>query len=154
MLPTLLITRIYPIGMKEFDSFHLCLSSVYNHSSTRWDFMALKETEAIVIRTYPLREADLLVTLFTRAEGKVRGVARSAKKSKRRFGGALEPMTYVRAFYEVRERQELSGWMRAKCWSLRWPQKSVTRARWRWRTWLNCLTSCCPIAKPMTPFFA
>ncbi len=70
--------------------------------------MALKESEAIVVRTYPLREADLLVTLFTRAEGKVRGVARSAKKSKRRFGGALEPMTYVRAFYDVRERQELA----------------------------------------------
>ncbi len=70
--------------------------------------MALRETEAIVLRTYPLREADLLVTLFTRAEGKVRGVARSAKKSKRRFGGALEPLTYVRAFYDVRERQELA----------------------------------------------
>src|SRR5690349_6771008 len=70
--------------------------------------MALKESEAIVLRTYPLRESDLLVTLFTRAEGKVRGVARSAKKSKRRFGGALEPLTYVRAFYEDRERQELT----------------------------------------------
>jgi DNA repair protein RecO (recombination protein O) len=69
--------------------------------------MALRESEAIVLRTYPLREADLLVTLFTRVEGKVRGVARSAKKSKRRFGGALEPLTYVRAFYDVRERQEL-----------------------------------------------
>lgn len=69
--------------------------------------MALRETEAIVLRTYPMREADLLVTLFTRIEGKVRGVARSAKKSKRRFGGALEPLTYVRAFYDVRERQEL-----------------------------------------------
>ncbi|HET7440062.1 MAG TPA: DNA repair protein RecO [Terriglobales bacterium] len=70
--------------------------------------MALKESEAIVLRTYPLREADLLVTLFTRAEGKVRGVARSAKKSKRRFGGALEPLTYVRVFYEDREGQELA----------------------------------------------
>jgi DNA repair protein RecO (recombination protein O) len=70
--------------------------------------MALKESEAIVLRTYPLREADLLVTLFTRAEGKVKGVARSAMKSKRRFGGALEPLTYVRAFYEDRERQELA----------------------------------------------
>lgn len=69
--------------------------------------MALRESEAIVLRTYPLREADLLVTLFTRAEGKIRGVARSAKKSKRRFGGALEPLTYVRAFYDVRERQDL-----------------------------------------------
>jgi DNA repair protein RecO (recombination protein O) len=69
--------------------------------------MALRESEAIVLRTYPMREADLLVTLFTRLEGKVRGVARSAKKSKRRFGGALEPLTYVRAYYDVRERQEL-----------------------------------------------
>ena len=70
--------------------------------------MALKESEAIILRTYPLREADLLVTFFTRLEGKVRGVARSAMKSKRRFGGALEPLTYVRAYYEDRERQELT----------------------------------------------
>ncbi|HXY04086.1 MAG TPA: DNA repair protein RecO [Terriglobales bacterium] len=69
---------------------------------------ALKESEAIVLRTYPLREADLLVTLFTRAEGKVSGVARAAKKSKRRFGGALEPLTYVRLYYEDRERRELA----------------------------------------------
>src|ERR1700751_956732 len=69
--------------------------------------MALRESEAIVLRTYPMREADLLVTLLTRAEGKVRGVARSAKKSKRRFGGALAWVTYVRAYYDVRERQEL-----------------------------------------------
>ena len=70
--------------------------------------MALKESEAIVLRAYPLRESDLLVTLFTRAEGKVKGVARAAMKSKRRFGGALEPLTYVRAFYDDRERQELA----------------------------------------------
>jgi DNA repair protein RecO (recombination protein O) len=70
--------------------------------------MALKESEAIILRTYPLREADLLVTFFTRQEGKVRGVARAAKKSKRRFGGALEPLTYVRAYYDDRERQELA----------------------------------------------
>lgn len=70
--------------------------------------MALKESEAVVLRAYPLREADLLVTLFTRAEGKVRGVARSAKKSKRRFGGALEPLTCVRAYWEDREGQELA----------------------------------------------
>ncbi|HTW31387.1 MAG TPA: DNA repair protein RecO, partial [Candidatus Sulfotelmatobacter sp.] len=70
--------------------------------------MALRESEAIVLRSYPLREADLLVTFFTRVEGKVRGVARSAKKSKRRFGGALEPLTYVRAFYDVRERNDLA----------------------------------------------
>ena len=68
----------------------------------------LKESEAIVLRTYPFRESDLLVTLFTRLEGKVRGVARAAKKSRRRFGGALEPLTYVKLTYEDRERQELA----------------------------------------------
>lgn len=69
--------------------------------------MPLKQSEAIVLRTYPLREADLLVTLFTRVEGKVKGVARAAKKSRRRFGGALEPLTLVRAHYDDREGKEL-----------------------------------------------
>jgi DNA repair protein RecO (recombination protein O) len=70
--------------------------------------MPLKQCEAIVLRSYPLREADLLVTLFTRSEGKVRGVARSAMKSRRRFGGALEPLTHVCVYYEDRERQDLA----------------------------------------------
>jgi DNA repair protein RecO (recombination protein O) len=69
--------------------------------------MPVAESEAIILRTYPLREADLLVTFFTRTEGKLHGVARAAKKSKRRFGGALEPLTYVRAHYQQRERREL-----------------------------------------------
>ena len=77
-------------------------------SVSKCDLMSLKQSEAIVLRNYPLREADLLVTLFTRAEGKIKGVARSAKKSKRRFGGALEPLTWVRAYYEDREGQELA----------------------------------------------
>ena len=65
--------------------------------------MPLKESEAIVLRSYPLREADLLVTFFTREEGKLRGVARSAKKSRKRFGGALEPLTRVRLYYDDRD---------------------------------------------------
>ena len=70
--------------------------------------MTVKQSEAIVLRSYPLREADLLVAFFTRLEGKVRGIARAAKKSRRRFGGALEPLTYVRLYYEDRERNELA----------------------------------------------
>jgi DNA repair protein RecO (recombination protein O) len=68
--------------------------------------MPLKQSEAIVLRSYPMREADLLVTFFTRAEGKIRGIARSAKKSKKRFGGALEPLTFVRVYWEERERKD------------------------------------------------
>ncbi len=63
--------------------------------------------EAIVLRTWPFHEADLLVSLFTREQGKVKGVARHAMKSRRRFGGALEPMTHVRASYAEKPRQEL-----------------------------------------------
>jgi DNA repair protein RecO (recombination protein O) len=63
--------------------------------------------EAIVLRSWPFLEADLLVSLFTRAQGRIKGVARHAMRSRRRFGGALEPMTYVRASYAERPRQEL-----------------------------------------------
>src|SRR5882757_7515212 len=63
--------------------------------------------EAIVLRTWPFHEADLLVSLFTRDQGRVRGVARHARGSRRRFGGALEPMTHVRASYAEKPRQEL-----------------------------------------------
>jgi DNA repair protein RecO (recombination protein O) len=63
--------------------------------------------EAIVLRTWPFQEADLLVSLFTREQGKVKGVARHAMRSRRRFGGALEPMTHVRATYAEKPRQEL-----------------------------------------------
>ncbi len=63
--------------------------------------------EAIVLRTWPFEEADLLVSLFTREQGRVKGVARHAMRSRRRFGGALEPMTYVRATYTEKPKQEL-----------------------------------------------
>ena len=63
--------------------------------------------EAIVLRTWPFHEADLLISFFTRDQGKVKGVARHAMKSRRRFGGALEPATHVRAHYTERPRQEL-----------------------------------------------
>ena len=63
--------------------------------------------EAIVLRTWPFHEADLLVSLFTRGRGKVKGVARHAMRSRRRFGGALEPATQVMAHYTERPREDL-----------------------------------------------
>ena len=69
--------------------------------------VTLRVGEAIVLRTWPFHEADLLVSLFTREHGKVKGVARHAMRSRRRFGGALEPMTHVRATWAERPKQEL-----------------------------------------------
>jgi DNA repair protein RecO (recombination protein O) len=70
--------------------------------------MAVLTSEAVVLRTWPVHEADLIVSFFTRDYGKMRGVAKSALKSRRRFGGALEPMTQARAWFAERPRQELA----------------------------------------------
>ena len=61
--------------------------------------------EALVLRTWPFLEADLLVSLFTREHGRLKGVARHALRSRRRFGGALEPMSHVRAHWTERPRR-------------------------------------------------
>jgi DNA repair protein RecO (recombination protein O) len=65
------------------------------------------QAEALILRTWPVHEADQIVSLFTRDQGKLKGIAKSAAKSRRRFGGALEPMTYVLASYVEKPRQEL-----------------------------------------------
>lgn len=63
--------------------------------------------EALILRTWPVHEADQIVSFFTRDLGKLKGIAKSAAKSRRRFGGALEPMTYVLASYAEKPKQEL-----------------------------------------------
>jgi len=67
----------------------------------------IHQAEAVVLRTWPIHEADLIVSLFTRDQGKIKGIAKSASKSRKRFGGALEPMTHVLANYAEKPRQEL-----------------------------------------------
>ena len=69
--------------------------------------MPLHTTDALILRTYPLGESDRLVVFLTRDSGKKRGVAKNARQSRRRFGGALEPMTCGRVTYRERERREL-----------------------------------------------
>lgn len=69
--------------------------------------MAAECSEAVVLRTWPVHEADLVVSFFTREHGLLKGIAKSALKSRKRFGGALEPMTLTRAWYAEKPRQEL-----------------------------------------------
>jgi DNA repair protein RecO (recombination protein O) len=70
--------------------------------------MAVLTSDAVILRTWPVHEADLIVSFFTRDYGKVRGVAKAALKSRKRFGGALEPMTLARAWFVERPRVELA----------------------------------------------
>lgn len=60
------------------------------------------KTEAIILRRLAYGEADLIVTFFSRDRGKMGGIARSAKKSQRRFGGAFEPGTLAEISYSER----------------------------------------------------
>jgi len=55
------------------------------------------EDEALVLGTLDYGDADRLVTLLTRARGKLTAFAAGARKSRRRFAGALEPGTVLRA---------------------------------------------------------
>jgi DNA repair protein RecO len=69
--------------------------------------MPLYTTDALILRTYKLGESDRIVVFLTRDRGKKRGVAKNARQSRRRFGGALEPMTTGRVGYVERERRDL-----------------------------------------------
>lgn len=69
--------------------------------------MALFETEALILRSYNLAEADKIVVCLSRSAGLIRGVAKGCRKLKNRFGAALEPFTLVNLTYYEKENQEL-----------------------------------------------
>lgn len=69
--------------------------------------MGLHTTDAFVLRTYSLAEADKICVFLTKELGKVRGVAHGARKMKSRFGSALEPFTEVALTYFQKEGREL-----------------------------------------------
>lgn len=71
--------------------------------------MPLHETEAFVLRTHTLKEADKICLFFTREAGKVRGVAHGARRLRSRYGASLEPFTEVSLVYFQQENRELSS---------------------------------------------
>lgn len=69
--------------------------------------MAARVSETYVLRTYPFRESDLIVSFFTRDQGKLRGVARRARKPKSNYGSGLERLSLVNLSYSQKETREL-----------------------------------------------
>lgn len=65
------------------------------------------KTPAVVLYSLDFAEWDKLVTFFTRDFGKVKGVAKGAKRSRKRFGSGLEPITYSRLSFFEKERSSL-----------------------------------------------
>jgi len=69
--------------------------------------MPARVSDSFILRTYPFREADLIVSFFTRDQGKMRGVARRARKPKGPFGAGLERLSRVNMAYYERENRDL-----------------------------------------------
>jgi len=69
--------------------------------------MSVVTTEAFVLRSYKLGEQDKIVVLFTRDRGKIRLVAKGARKLKNRFGAALEVLTHIRIIFHEKPNREL-----------------------------------------------
>ena len=69
--------------------------------------MPVYKSDALILRTYKLGEADRIVVFLTRDRGKKRGVAKGARRPRSRYVGALEPMTRGEVAYFEREQRDL-----------------------------------------------
>ena len=67
--------------------------------------MTIVETEAIILSTRDYGESDRLISFYTRTGGRLRGIAKGARRSRKRFVHAFEPNSLVQLTY--RERKSL-----------------------------------------------
>src|SRR5260370_4236301 len=68
---------------------------------------AAEATPAIVLRTRDYMESDRIVTLLTEKMGKLGGIAKGAKASRRRFEHRLEPFSHVMLYFRRRPHGQL-----------------------------------------------
>src|SRR6202158_3500781 len=80
---------------------------LFGATSARRQLMPARETEAIILKTFPLGEADRLVSFFGRSSGRVRGVAAGARRVKNRYGSTLEVLSHVQIWYVEKETRDL-----------------------------------------------
>lgn len=64
--------------------------------------MNIRETEAFILHTRDYGESDRLITLYTRTGGKLKGIAKGARRSRKRFVHAFEPCSLVELTYKER----------------------------------------------------
>ena len=69
--------------------------------------MATRHMTAIVLRVNDLGESDKIVTFYSMQAGKMAGIAKGAKKSKKRFSNKLEIFSLLDVFYDDRNRAGL-----------------------------------------------
>ncbi|MBW2720652.1 MAG: DNA repair protein RecO [Deltaproteobacteria bacterium] len=61
--------------------------------------MAIRRDQAIILRTRDYSESDRLITFFSRNQGQLTGIAKGARRSKKRFVHTLEPCSHVAVTY-------------------------------------------------------
>jgi DNA repair protein RecO (recombination protein O) len=66
------------------------------------------KTEAIVLRRYDYGESDRIIVFFTSDFGKLRGIAKGARRSRKRFSNTLEPFCCSRILFSRRGREGLA----------------------------------------------
>ena len=66
------------------------------------------KTPAFVLHFLNYREADRIVTLFTREFGKLKGIAKGARRSKKRFSNAIEPFSHSTILFSRRDENSLA----------------------------------------------
>lgn len=81
--------------------------------------MQLNVSPAIVLHYTNYGEADRIVTLLTPDYGRIKGFARNARKSRKRFGAALEPFAEVRLHWQARPGSDLVTFKEAELVKLR-----------------------------------
>jgi DNA repair protein RecO (recombination protein O) len=64
-------------------------------------------TPAIVLRARPFGDSDLIVSLLTEQHGKVTGIAKGAKRSRKRFANSFEPFSFVNLRFQDRPHSAL-----------------------------------------------
>ena len=69
--------------------------------------MPIVESEAVILRSFPLSEGDRIVSFLSRSVGRLKGVAQGARKPKSRFGASLETLSHVRICFYERETRDL-----------------------------------------------
>ena len=65
-------------------------------------------TPAIVLRTWPFGESDKIVSFLTESHGKLTGIAKGAKRSRKRFVNSLEPFSLVNLRFQDRAHSNLA----------------------------------------------
>jgi len=69
---------------------------------------ACQATSAIVLRSRPFGESDKIVSFLTEKHGKITGIAKGAKRSRKRFVNSLEPFSLVNLRFQERSHSSLA----------------------------------------------